>query len=60
MIVSKKRKGNVVFLKRRGVDRRMILETICLSPYAEKVRWAMDMLGLDYQEEQVWDWTTAD
>ncbi len=49
-----------MFLKRRGVDRRMILETICLSPYAEKVRWAMDMLGLDYQEEQVWDWTTAD
>ncbi len=49
-----------MFLIRRGVDRRMILETICLSPYAEKVRWAMDMLGLDYQEEQVGDSTTSE
>ena len=30
----------------------MILESIHLSHYVEKVRWCLDYAGIDYKEEQ--------
>ncbi len=43
-------------LSLRGLVRRptgpdLVLETIAASHFAEKVRWAMDRLGVDYREE---------
>ncbi len=31
---------------------KFVLHTIAISHYTEKVRWALDYLGIDYQEEQ--------
>ena len=39
-------------LSGRRHDKRIILETISVSHYVEKVRWSMDYLGLDYEEEE--------
>jgi len=36
----------------RAKDKRVILETISVSHYVEKVRWCMDYLDLDYIEEE--------
>ena len=41
-----------VATRARPSKRKMVLETISLSHYAEKVRWTMDALGSDYVEEQ--------
>merc|ERR1719228_1855271 len=44
----------LVFLKlgNRKKDKRLILETISISHYVEKVRWCLDYLDLDYVEEE--------
>jgi len=36
----------------KSKDKRMILETISISHYVEKVRWCLDYLDLDYVEEE--------
>jgi len=43
-----------VFLKlgNRQTDKRIILETISISHYVEKVRWAMDYINIPYEEEE--------
>ena len=41
-----------MYITRRGKDNRLVLETISLSHYVEKVRWSLDILGVDYEEEQ--------
>ena len=38
---------------RPGTGPDLVLETISLSHFAEKVRWSLDRLGVDYREE-VW------
>ena len=37
---------------RRSKHNKIILETIAVSHYVEKVRWALDLLNIDYEEEQ--------
>ena len=37
-------------LWRRSTDSDLVLETIPASHFVEKVRWAMDRLGLEYRE----------
>ena len=36
----------------RNPDDRIILNTLQLSHYVEKVRWCMDRAGIDYEEEK--------
>jgi hypothetical protein len=36
----------------RGKQQPLLLETISLSHFVEKVRWSMDLLGVDYVEQQ--------
>lgn len=38
--------------KRTPNNNKMILQTITVSHYSEKVRWCMDLLGEPYKEEQ--------
>eukprot|EP00091_Calanus_sinicus_P012729 TRINITY_DN28474_c0_g1_i1.p1 TRINITY_DN28474_c0_g1~~TRINITY_DN28474_c0_g1_i1.p1 ORF type:complete len:104 (-),score=27.02 TRINITY_DN28474_c0_g1_i1:161-472(-) len=33
-------------------DKRVILETLSVSHYVEKVRWCLDYLAIDYIEEE--------
>ena len=44
----------LVFAKLGGAakDKRLILETIGISHYVEKVRWSLDYLGIPYTEEE--------
>ena len=37
---------------RRVNDKRMILSTLAVSHYVEKVRWCMDRLQIPYEEEK--------
>lgn len=39
-------------ISRGGKGPAMVLETITMSHYAEKVRWCLDRLGVDYQEQK--------
>jgi len=39
-------------LGKRKIDKRIILETISISHYVEKVRWAMDYMNIPYEEEE--------
>lgn len=34
----------------RGKDSKLVLETIAMSHFAEKARWCLDRLGVDYEE----------
>ena len=39
-------------LLRRGGGRQLVLDTISMSHFAEKARWCLDRLGVDYQENK--------
>jgi len=39
-------------LGQRGKDKRIILETLTVSHYVEKIRWCLDYLNISYQEEE--------
>lgn len=39
-------------VKTRWADKRLVLEALPVSHYVEKVRWALDKLGVPYEEEQ--------
>ena len=44
----------LVFLKlgQRGKDKRIILESLTVSHYVEKIRWCLDYLNIPYEEEE--------
>jgi hypothetical protein len=39
-------------LLNRSADSRLVLDTISMSHFAEKARWCLDRLGLDYHENK--------
>ena len=44
----------LVFYKlgQRGKDKRIILESLTVSHYVEKIRWCLDYLNIPYEEEE--------
>jgi hypothetical protein len=44
--------GNTIFFIRRKVDKRIILNTMPVSHFSEKVRWCLDKSGIQYVEEK--------
>jgi len=44
----------LVFYKlgQRGKDKRIILESLTVSHYVEKIRWCLDYLNISYEEEE--------
>ena len=39
-------------LGQRGKDKRIILESLTVSHYVEKIRWCLDYLNIPYEEEE--------
>jgi glutathione S-transferase len=39
-------------LGQRGKDKRIILESLTVSHYVEKIRWCLDYLNISYEEEE--------
>lgn len=39
-------------LGQRGKDKRIILESLTVSHYVEKIRWCLDYLNITYEEEE--------